>query len=162
MQSRTRFNRLAVALVAVLASGHAAAHSGDGHSDAVTQHAMALGKPGDPAKASRVVAIEMRDTMRFVPARITLRRGETIRFVVTNAGKVKHEMVLGSIGELRKHAALMRRFPEMEHADPNQVSVEPGKSGDLVWAFTKGGTFDFACLQPCHFEAGMVGRIAVK
>jgi uncharacterized cupredoxin-like copper-binding protein len=82
--------------------------------------------------------------------------------VVKNSGKVKHEMVLGSIKELKEHAALMLKFPEMEHADPNQLGVEPGKTGEMIWQFTKAGKFEFACLQPGHFEAGMRGTIAVK
>ena len=73
-----------------------------------------------------------------------LKRGETIRFLVRNSGKVNHEMVLGTLQELREHAALMKKFPEMEHADPNQLGVEPGKSGELIWKFTKAGRFDFA------------------
>ena len=125
-------------------------------------HADSLGKPGDPKKISRTIDVEMSDTMRFSPADIKVKRGETIKFVVKNNGKVKHEMVLGSIDELKEHAALMQKFPEMEHADPNMVSVDPGKTGELVWQFTKAGTFDFACLQPGHFEAGMVGKVAVK
>jgi uncharacterized cupredoxin-like copper-binding protein len=71
-------------------------------------------------------------------------------------------MVLGTIKELKEHAELMRKFPEMEHADPNQVSVEPGMSGELIWQFSKAGTFDFACLVPGHFEAGMVGKVRVS
>ena len=144
---------LAIAL-AHLASG-AIAH-GDGHPDA------AYGRPGDAAKASRTVAIDMSDSMRFTPALITVRKGETIRFVLTNYFKVKHEMVLGSSSELKEHAALMRKFPEMEHADPNRLSVDPGKTGALIWQFTRTGTFDFACLQPGHFEAGMRGKIQVR
>jgi uncharacterized cupredoxin-like copper-binding protein len=104
----------------------------------------------------------MNDTMRFKPENIKVKRGETIRFIVRNTGKVKHEMVLGTIGELKKHAELMRKFPEMEHADPNQVSVDPGMTGELIWQFTKAGTFDFACLVPGHFEAGMVGKVRVS
>jgi uncharacterized cupredoxin-like copper-binding protein len=100
--------------------------------------------------------------MRFKPDSIRVKRGETIRFIVRNTGKVKHEMVLGTIKELKEHAELMRKFPEMEHADPNQVSVEPGMSGELIWQFSKAGTFDFACLVPGHFEAGMVGNIRVS
>jgi uncharacterized cupredoxin-like copper-binding protein len=91
-----------------------------------------------------------------------VKRGETIRFVARNTGKEKHEMVLGTIEELKKHAELMRKFPEMEHADPNQVTVDPGKTGELVWQFTKAGTFDFACLVPGHFEAGMFGKVRVN
>jgi uncharacterized cupredoxin-like copper-binding protein len=144
---------LAAALA--LATSGAVAHD-DAHRDA------AYGKPGDPAKAARAVQIDMSDSMRFTPALITARKGETIRFVLRNSGKVKHEMVLGSSKELREHAALMRKFPEMEHADPNRLSVDPGKTGALIWQFTRAGTFDFACLQPGHFEAGMRGKIAVR
>ena len=82
--------------------------------------------------------------------------------MLNNVGTLKHEMVLGTIRELKAHAALMLKFPEMEHADPNQASVEPGKTGELVWQFTKAGTFDFACLQAGHYEAGMRGRVVVS
>jgi uncharacterized cupredoxin-like copper-binding protein len=125
-------------------------------------HGEALGKPGDPGKVTRGIQVEMNDTMRFKPANIEVKRGETIRFIVRNTGKLKHEMVLGTIKELKEHAELMRKFPEMEHADPNQVSVEPGMSGELIWQFSKAGTFDFACLVPGHFEAGMVGKVRVS
>ncbi len=85
-----------------------------------------------------------------------------MRFVLKNEGKLKHMRVLGSIEKLKAHTTLMLKFPEMEHADPNQASVEPGKSGELVWQFTKPGTFDFACLQAGHHEAGMKGRVVVS
>jgi uncharacterized cupredoxin-like copper-binding protein len=125
-------------------------------------HAAALGNPGDPGKVTRSIQVEMNDTMRFKPDSIRVKRGETIRFIVRNTGKQKHEMVLGTIKELREHAESMRKFPEMEHADPNQVSVEPGMSDELIWQFSKAGTFDFACLVPGHFEAGMVGKVQVS
>lgn len=125
-------------------------------------HAAALGKPAEVKRATRTIEIVMGDNMRFEPKRIDIKQGETIRFVVRNDGKAKHEMVLGTKAELKKHAALMAKFPEMEHDDPNAVSVEPGKVGEFAWAFTKPGNFDFACLVPGHFEAGMKGRIQVK
>jgi uncharacterized cupredoxin-like copper-binding protein/Cu/Ag efflux protein CusF len=125
-------------------------------------HAETLGRPGDPGKVTRNVEVEMNDAMRFSPASIRVKRGETIRFIVRNTGKLKHEMVLGTIEELKQHAELMRKFPEMEHADPNQTSVEPGKTGELIWQFTNAGTFDFACLEPGHYEAGMVGKVQVE
>ena len=140
---------------------HADAGHGKKPGQQKDEHASALGKPGDVKNVTRIVEVGMNDTMRFSPDKIAAKRGETIRFVVKNNGKVKHEMVLGTAKEIKEHAALMRKFPEMEHADPNQVSVEPGKIGELVWQFTKDGTFDFACLQPGHFEAGMVGKVSV-
>ena len=158
-------NRLfAMTLIAV--AGLAVAHDDEDHAKkpgatAHEGHASALGKPGDRKKVSRTVEITMNDTMRFTPASVAVKRNETVRFVLKNEGKLKHEMVLGTIEELKEHAALMVKFPQMEHADPNQASVEPGKTGDLVWQFTKAGTFDFACLQAGHYEAGMKGKVVV-
>ena len=131
-------------------------HSGDGG------HAQGVGIPGDPQKVSRTINVVMSDDMQFTPARINAKRGETIKFVVRNAGKIKHEMIIGSMTELKEHAELMRKFPGMEHDEPNRVTLDPGKSGELVWQFTKAGTVDFACLQPGHFEAGMMGMVSVK
>lgn len=142
---------------AVLVAGIAIAHGDDKHD----VHA-AFGQPGNPAAVSRSIAIDMQDSMRYAPAMINVKRGETIRFVVKNSGVVKHEFVLGTIKELNEHAALMKKFPEMEHEDPNQLGVDPGKTGELIWQFTKSGKFDFACLQPGHYEAGMHGQVAVR
>lgn len=142
-------------LIGLIAMGVAQAHANEGH-------ASSLGKPGNPAKVTRTVDIVMSDAMRYTPASIKVKRGETIRFRVKNTGQLKHEMVLGSRAELQEHAKTMARFPEMEHDDPNAISVEPGKTGELVWRFTKAGKFDFACLVPGHFEAGMQGNIAVR
>ena len=120
------------------------------------------GKAGNPKKISRTVEIVASDTMRYVPDQISVKEGETIRIVVKNTGKLKHELVLGTQKELKEHAALMRKFPEMEHADANMLSLLPGKTGEIVWQFTNSGMVDFACLQPGHMEAGMVGKVAVK
>ena len=154
----------AVATVLSLSGGAAFAggdHGGD-HAQGADEHASAVGKPGDPAQAKRTIEVVMSDNMRFTPNKIAVKRGETVKFVVKNAGQTKHEMVLGSMKELKEHAEMMRKMPGMEHADPNMVTVEPGKTGELVWQFTRAGTFDFACLIPGHFEAGMAGKLAVK
>ena len=60
------------------------------------------------------------------------------------------------------HGKLMERFPEMEHDDPNGKRLAPQTSSDIIWKFTKKGTFEFACLIPGHYQAGMHGFITVK
>jgi uncharacterized cupredoxin-like copper-binding protein len=135
-------------------------HHGHDHRSA-EGHAAAIGMPGNPGEVTRSIEVEMSDSMRFKPDSISVKRGETIRFIVRNTGSLEHEMVLGTINELKEHAERMRKVPEMGHDDPNMVSVEPGKTGELIWQFTGDGTFDFACLEPGHFEAGMVGKILV-
>jgi uncharacterized cupredoxin-like copper-binding protein len=158
----------ALALVAIGAYAHDDAHQGtmhrkaDGGQPGDAGHAQGMGKPGDPNKVSRTIQVLMSDDMKFTPAKIDVRRGETIRFAVRNAGRLRHEMVLDSMAELKQHAELMRKMPGMEHADPNMVTLDPGKIGELIWRFTKAGTFDFGCLQPGHFEGGMMGKVSVK
>jgi len=119
------------------------------------------GEPGMASMASRTVTVTMDDGMRFTPATVAVKEGETIRFIVRNAGTIRHEMMIGTVEELKRHAELMRQFPGMEHEDTNAVTVDPGKEGEIAWKFTVPGTFDYACLIPGHYEAGMKGQIVV-
>jgi uncharacterized cupredoxin-like copper-binding protein len=121
----------------------------------------AFGKAAAPGKAKRVVNVEMSDTMRFTPSEITVKRGDTVRFVAKNTGKLMHEMVLGTKKDLAEHAEMMKKHPEMEHDEPHMLHLAPGKSGEMGWQFTKVGEFLYGCLEPGHFEAGMVGKIKV-
>lgn len=124
-------------------------------------HGVDIGKPGDPKKVSRTIEILGSDEMRYRPSQITVKRGETVRFVIKNSGKTDHEFVLGTMSELKEHAELMRKHPGMEHDEPNQAFVRPGETREIVWRFTKAGKVDFACTIPGHLEAGMVGKITV-
>jgi len=122
----------------------------------------AIGQPGSADKVTRTINIRMTDDMKFTPSSIAVKQGETIRFVVSNAGKTKHEMVLGTEQQLQDHYKAMMKYPEMEHADPNMITLEGGKSGEIIWQFTTSGKVKFACLQPGHFDAGMKGSISVN
>lgn len=84
-----------------------------------------------------------------------------MRFIVSNKGRMLHEMVIGTPEELAKHAAMMARFPDMEHDAPYMTHVGPGKRGEIIWHFNRAGTFGFACLIAGHYEAGMRGTLTV-
>jgi uncharacterized cupredoxin-like copper-binding protein len=100
--------------------------------------------------------------MRFTPDRLEIRQGETVRFRVTNAGQLDHELVLGTRAALDQHAAQMQKQQAMDHHDEESgVEVTPGRSGDLVWTFNRPGDFFYACLLPGHYQAGMVGTLKV-
>lgn len=120
-----------------------------------------FGRAADPKKAKRTVRVEMIDQMRFLPPEITVKRGEIVRFTPVNKGQVLHEMVLGTMDDLKKHAELMKKYPGMEHDEPHMAHVPPGKQGVMGWQFTKAGEFYYGCLVPGHFEAGMIGKIVV-
>lgn len=163
----TRLMSIALATTWLALSPVAGAHGDEEHTrprvyDPKRVEATAFGQEGNAKKVARTIRIDMADRMRFTPADVTVRQGETVRFVAYNSGQVLHEMVLGTQAAIAEHAALMKKFPEMEHADANMAHVKPGQSGEIVWQFTRSGRFVFACLQPGHFEAGMVGSITVK
>ena len=120
------------------------------------------GQQGDPKKAVRTVRVTMADTMRFSPDRFEIRRGETVTFEVHNAGKVMHEFVIGTEGELVQHAELMKKHPGMEHDAPYMAHVPPGQRQLMRWRFTEPGTFLAGCLLPGHWEAGMKATLIVK
>ena len=151
----------AIALALALTVAAQAVNAGGTHAGGHGHDESAIGEPGKATSATRTVQIDMTDAMRFTPSSIDAKQGETIRFVVKNSGKVKHELVLGTEKELKEHYEVMKKNPEMEHADPNMVTVLPGKTAEVIWRFTKAGKVDFACLQPGHYDAGMKGLVSV-
>lgn len=155
--------------VAFAAGEHSDGHGSPGHSmgsHGMDGHIMSgmsgIGKPGDPAKVNRTIEVVMDDTMSFIPAQINVNAGETIRFLIKNMGKLQHEMVIGSLDNLKAHAEEMKKLPSMQHVEPNMITLNAGQRGGLVWMFDQTGAVDFACLIPGHMEAGMVGKVIVN
>ncbi len=138
--------------------------AGPGHDKphgTVKKEQKSWGIAGDAKSVTRTITVSMSDTMRFSPDRIEVKQGETIKFTAKNQGKILHEFVIGAKKELEEHAALMVKFPTMEHSEPYMMHVSPGKTGQIIWNFNKAGNFDFACLIAGHYQAGMVGKITV-
>ena len=140
--------------------------SADSKHTSHSHRSFETGEPGDPAKPARVIDVTMRETpeaqMQFVPDRIEVKLGEQIRFAIKNVGTTDHEFMLDSIARNARHKIAMEKNPDMEHDDPNGKRLAAGKSSEIIWRFTKRGTFEFACLIPGHYESGMHGAIVVK
>lgn len=154
-------NTQALAAIALLAATAIPALADPGHGHA----SFSAGEPGNPKKPSRVVQVAMTERdgrMMFVPDRVEVKRGEQVRFVLRNDGELDHEFVLATKQENIKHAKEMEKNPEMEHDDPNAKRLEPKKANEIVWRFTRRGTFEYGCLIPGHREAGMIGTVVVK
>jgi len=147
---------LTLATSSALATG---SHSG-GH-----EKKMAVGQPGDAAAATRTIEITMMEkddgSMVFEPVMLNIKKGETVRFQLTNKGETDHEFVMDDHKSNQKHKKAMEKYPDMEHADANAIRLESGKSGEIVWTFSNSGKFEFACLIPGHYEAGMRGDLTV-
>ena len=157
--------QLAILAACILAlTGPAASAPGaPGHSH--DAGSFSAGEPGNPKRQSRTVLITMREgdgKMIFMPERLEIKRGEQVRFLITNSGELDHEFILATTEENLKHYEEMKKNPEMEHDDPNAKRVGPKKKSEVVWRFTKAGQFEYGCLIPGHREAGMTGIITVK
>jgi len=150
----------ATPFTALQAHGPQGGHHGH-QANAAAPEQMPWGIAGVAKAVTRTIAIDMGDDMKFSPKRLQIQLNETIRFQVRNRGKVMHEMVIGDTKTLKEHAELMKKHPNMEHDEPYMAHVSPGKQSDLIWTFNRAGKFQFACLVPGHFEAGMVGEIEV-
>ena len=121
-----------------------------------------FGREGDARKATRTIKIETSDAMRYFPDHVTVKKGQTVRFNIRNSGELPHEMVLGTMDDLKKDAQLVRKNSDVERDEPNVAHVEPGQTGRIVWQFTRAGEFYYGCLVPGHFDAGMIGTIVVR
>ena len=154
LEKKMKTIKLALALAA-LSLAPALAHEQHGHAT------FSAGEPGDPKKPARTVEILMNE-MDYAPAKIEVNRGEQIRFVLRNVGKEDHEFLLATTKENLAHAEVMKKHPHMEHDDPNGVRLAPSKTAEILWKFTKAGTFEFSCLIPGHRDYGMVGKVTVN
>lgn len=162
----TRSMKVGLAAVAgmVAAVSHVPLYSAAAHQEHAS-HAFAAGEPGNDKKPFRTIELIMSDgpgTMVYTPNAIAVRKGEQIKFVLKNTGALPHEFLIDSFANNAKHKAAMEKDPQMEHEEPNGRRLEPDKSGEILWRFTKAGTFEFACLIPGHYEAGMKGTVVVK
>jgi uncharacterized cupredoxin-like copper-binding protein len=149
------------------ATGHDHGHEGS------ATHGASANDPhsADPVAqvVSRSIDVHMDDNMRFTPSQINVQAGETIRFVVHNAGKAEHEMVLGHDEAIREHAQAMKRDAaqgkahgaDHSHGTGAAITVAAGQTGELVVTFPKAATLQMACLIPGHYEAGMRGSLTV-
>jgi len=119
---------------------------------------VTFGSPGKEREVNRTVEVLASDAMRFTPGKLDVKRGETIKFVVKNVGRVKHEFSIGDRASQRAHALMMKQMPDMEHGhDPNTIGVDPGQTRVILWKFDKKPTspLEIACHEPGHYEAGM-------
>lgn len=151
---------LATALFAFPLSALAEGTHEGGHDE------YAIGVKGNKAKAKRSIDVSMRETedgkMIFEPKVLIFRKGETVALNFTNKGESDHEFVMDTEENVLEHKIAMEKNPDMEHADDNSLRLAPGAKGEIIWTFSKGGKYSFACLIPGHYEAGMHGKLNVN
>lgn len=141
-------------------------HRGTHDGPVLHADSMPIGYPGEPVLIDRTIRVSMLDAsdhaMAFDLETIDIVKDETIRFVLINEGSEPHDFVMASFEEIAEHRARMQGLVDMAHEAGYAARVAPGSSETLIWTFANEGTFEFACLIPGHYEAGMRGRLTVE
>ena len=137
-----------------------AVYADAGHDDGTKKNMSEVGMPADSDAATKTITVHMMDSMKYNFSDMSdIKKGDTIKFVVMNKGKIPHEFGIGSIEEQISHREMMKSMPGMKHEDGSTISVEPGKTKEIVWKFMGDSTVQFACNIPGHFEAGMHAEV---
>jgi uncharacterized cupredoxin-like copper-binding protein len=103
---------------------------------------------------ARTVHVNMRDNA-YSPDHLAIRRGETVRFVFRNMGKVAHDAVLGNEKAQSDHEMEMSSGSGMHHGGGDAVTADPGKTAMLTHTFRNGGDLLIGCHELGHYAAGM-------
>ena len=157
---------LTIALSAVLATTALAHETHESDHDSAAAHSM--GKPAPLEAATRTIEVTMLETedgrMIFEPGLIEVQPGETVRFAISNVGLIEHEFVFDTPAEIIAHKdeMMMDAAHDMAHDSDNAITLQPGEDGELAWTFANAGVFEFACLIPGHYDAGMFGPLIVR
>jgi uncharacterized cupredoxin-like copper-binding protein len=156
---------LAAALMFLVNGSIPPGHAHDAHGAHAVHQSFSAGEPGNPKQSFRVIEITMQERdgkMLFAPDHIQVRRNEQVRFVLKNDGALEHEFMLATAKENAAHGEAMMKTPDMRHEEPNGKRLDAKGRTEILWRFTKRGEFEFACLIPGHYQAGMFGKVVVK
>ena len=143
-----------------------------------------IGEPGHLNEVDRTIEIKMFDNY-YEPNQIDIKKGETIKFVVKNMGElvhefniatkemhikhqpemarlIEHDILLGDSIDHAKMKEMSKKDHSLGHKHANSVMLEPNKTGEIIWKFSKDIALEMACNIPGHYESGMVGPIIIE
>ena len=143
-----------------------------------------IGEKGNISEATRTITVKMHDNY-FEPAQINIKKNQTIKFIVINVGELVHEfniatkemhikhqpemmmmvekeILLGDRIDLKKMKEAAKTNHSMAHSHSNSVLLEPKKSADLIWKFSKNAKLEAACNVPGHYDSGMVAKVNIN
>lgn len=100
----------------------------------------------------------------FDPDSVAVAAGETVTFRFTNNGAAEHDAFIGDAEAQKEHGEAMASGDHSGHnmKDGDAVLLEPGKTGEITYAFKEGERLLIGCHQPGHYEAGMKAEITVS
>lgn len=139
-----------------------AACSGSGGTSAPPASAAAASIEASPT-ATRV-EVTLSDALKIEPAAMTVQAGVPVTFVVTNAGAILHEFVLGDEAEQMAHDQEMAEAGgmSMPKDEPMAIGVEPGMTKELTVTFDAPGDMLAGCHVIGHYGGGMKATVTIQ
>ena len=143
-----------------------------------------IGDKGKLSEVNRTIEIKMYDNY-FEPNEIIIKKGETIKFIVSNYGElvhefniatkemhiehqpemmkmVEHEILLADRIDKEKMKEMAKKDHSMAHFHSNSVLLEPNEISEIIWKFSTDTNLEAACNVPGHYEIGMVVNIKIN
>ena len=143
-----------------------------------------IGEKGKLSEVNRTIEIKMYDNY-FEPSKIIVKKGETIKFFVSNYGElvhefniatkemhikhqpemmkmVEHEILLADRIDKKKMKEMAKKDHSMAHSHSNSVLLEPNEIDEIIWKFSTTANLEAACNVPGHYEIGMVANIKIN
>ena len=140
-----------------------------------------IGEKGKLSEADRTIEIKMYDNY-FEPNEIKIKKGETVKFVISNYGELVHEfniatkemhiehqlemmkmvenqILLADKIDMKKMKEMAKKDHSMSHSHANSVLLEPNEDGEIIWKFNTEAKLEAACNIPGHYETGMIAKI---
>ena len=140
-----------------------------------------IGEKGKLSEVNRTIEIKMYDNY-YEPKEISIKKGETIKFIVYNYGElvhefniatkemhikhqpemmkmVEHQILLADKIDKKKMKEMAKKDHSMGHSHSNSVLLEPNQSAELIWKFSTDINLEAACNVPGHYQSGMVAKI---
>ncbi len=131
------------------------------HADAAEDHHATEDHAMDAAVVDREVLIFM-DEYEFDPPDLELRRGDTVRFTIINAGDLTHEFRFTTEHAAEEHLA---GSSDGHHAADNgdlMALIDPGAAATLTVTFDGDTALDLvACFLDNHLESGMSAPLTI-
>ena len=142
---------------------------------------MKIGSKGKSSDVSRTIKDKMYDNY-YEPNSFNIKKGETIKFEVSNLGELVHEFNIANAMMHLKHQPEMEKMVENEillgdkidkdqmhkmaamdksmgHSHSNSVLLAPKEKGIIIWKFENAVDIEIACNVPGHYQAGMIAAV---
>lgn len=139
--------------------------------------AQAKAKGAAKAGAARTITMEGTDTLKYNPATIRAKPGETLRVVLTTKSQMPKAAMAHNFVLLAEGTEVMKFITDAARARTTEYIPAAHKASILAYTSLAGagetvevtfkapdkpGSYEFVCTFPAHYQGGMKGTLTVQ